>query len=405
MHDSTRDSSLVQDKSRMRCAFIVDKCFPFFKGGYEDRYYNLAKRLALHHDVRMFTSLDQAEATIEGVRYVRATLPPARRSRPHDRTLLHSAAYALQLTRRPFGDWSPDVVIVEAIPFLHLRALAGWLGRERALVVLNVNEAWSSYHYARGALAVPSGAAIRYLLRRGLDFSDVVVTISNSTAHTLRCDFHVEDPVVVPMGLDHERIMTAQALESDSRPIDFVCVGRAVSIKRQGDFLLALSRLKSLYHWSGRAAIVGDGPLSSDLERKSVALGLDSNVEFLRGLDDSQKFKVLQQSRVFVLCSEREGFSLSTLEAQASGAIVVAARPASADVFGVSDLISDGETGLLYPAGNINSLEAQLQRVLSDPLLRRRLAGAALVHAEGYDWDPIVAKFESTLLSIIDHRE
>jgi L-malate glycosyltransferase len=388
----------------MRCAFIVDKCFPFFRGGYEDRYFNLARRLAVRHDVRVFTSIDRAELDEEGIRFVRATLPPAKRSGAHSRSILHSAAYAFQLTRRPFADWIPDAVIIEAIPFLHLPALAGWLRREPGLVVLNVNEAWSTYPYAPGVFSLPTRQTIRYLLRTGIAVSDLVVTISNSTARTLRSEFHVQDPYVVPMGLDGERILAVEAVEPSSRPIDFVTVGRAVSIKRQEDFLVALARLKGRREWNGRAAVVGDGPLSDHLERESIVLGLGSNVEFLRGLDDTQKFEVLRQSRVFVLSSEREGFSLSTLEAQASGAVVVVARPASPDVFGVSDLVSDNFTGLLYPVGDVDSLASQLHLALSDPLLCRRLVAAALVRARGYDWSPIVAKFESMLLENIDRR-
>jgi glycosyltransferase involved in cell wall biosynthesis len=383
----------------VKIAIIVDKCAPFFTGGYENRYWNIATRLAVDHDVRVFTSLHQNSLTLSRVQFIRSNLPGSRRTTDVDRSLWHSAAFAVQLVRSPFDQWLPDVVIVESIPFIHLAPMSRWIRNSGSLIVLNVNEAWFEYPYFPGLLSTPSRLAIRHLLHTGLAFSDLIITISRPTAESLRTNYGVRDVTVVPMGVDITQLPDCRPGPQDNRRLDFVTVGRVVPIKRQLDLLRALALLRDRYQWNGRAAIVGDGPLMPKLERASRELSLDANLTFFGKLSDKDKFRVLRDSRTFVLCSEREGFSLSTLEAQACGVAVVVAKPRGKDVFGVSDLVKDGETGLLYRAGSVDELARGLARLERDEALRSRLASNGWQQSMSYDWNRIVRNFEQLLIA------
>ncbi|MGC2204960.1 MAG: glycosyltransferase family 4 protein [Thermoplasmata archaeon] len=379
-------------------AFVADKCSPYFVGGYESRVLNIAKRLSKRHEVRVYTSLDVDEAIAEGVRFVRGTLPAIRRAPRESRNLGHSAAYSLQLLKSPFGHWNPDVVVIEAIPFAHLVSMERWIRSTGSLVVLNVNEAWFDYPYFPGALAVPSKWVLRHLLKTGIGFSDLVVTISQATARSLRTNYGVRDAVVVPMGLDDSWLTTGSVPEMRTRTLDFLTVGRAVTIKRQEEFLAALALLRRVRGWEGQAGMIGDGPRLAHLRRLARSLGLESQLTFFGHIPEEEKFRLLHDSQAFVLCSEREGFSLATLEAQASHTAVVVAQPQGTDVFGVADLVTDGATGLLYPGGDVSRLAESLDRVAHDHSLRRRLAENAYRQATGYDWDTIVSSLETVLL-------
>ena len=72
---------------------------------------------------------------------------------------------------------------------------------------------------------------------------------------------------------------------------------------------------------------------------------------------------------IFCLPSYREGFGVVLIEAAAVGLPVVASR-----IYGITDAVVDGITGLLHPAGDVAALVSQLEILLKDPELRRRLA-------------------------------
>jgi glycosyltransferase involved in cell wall biosynthesis len=74
---------------------------------------------------------------------------------------------------------------------------------------------------------------------------------------------------------------------------------------------------------------------------------------------------------VFVLPSHREGLPKVILEAQAACKPVAAARAT-----GIVDAVSDEETGLLFPIGDIQALTNTVARLLSDKALARKLACA-----------------------------
>lgn len=386
----------------MKIAFIVDKCSPRFTGGYESRVLNLAKQLARRHEVRVFTSLEGDTAQHDGIQFVRSNLPTSRSVNQFDRSLAHSAAFAIQLLKSPFGSWAPDIVIVESIPFLQLATMGRWIRKLRSVVLLNVNEAWFDYAYFRGLLAIPSRLAVRHLLRTGLEFADRVMTISWTTARSLKSNYGMSDVSVVPMGLEAPNLPPSGIPEMTSRQFDFVTVGRIVSIKRQSDFVEALALLKQRTGWEGQAAVVGEGPMRKQLIELTRSRGLSTQVRFTGYLDEDAKFRTLLDSKTFVLCSEREGFSLATLEAQACGLAAVVAEPANADVFGASDLVTDGVTGITYPLGNVSFLADRLAHLLKDTELHQRVASTGLQQSSTYSWDRIVSTLESELFRLIN---
>ncbi|MCM2374830.1 GT4 family glycosyltransferase PelF [Aporhodopirellula aestuarii] len=98
-----------------------------------------------------------------------------------------------------------------------------------------------------------------------------------------------------------------------------------------------------------RLRIIGDGSERAKLETLTQSLGLERVVEFLGRRSDVAD--LLAQASVFVLPSRSEGISLTLLEAMARGLPVVATS-----VGGTPEVVVDGETGLLVPAGDVVAL-------------------------------------------------
>jgi glycosyltransferase involved in cell wall biosynthesis len=75
---------------------------------------------------------------------------------------------------------------------------------------------------------------------------------------------------------------------------------------------------------------------------------------------------------VFVLASHREGLPNVVLEAYAAGKPVVAAQAT-----GTVDAVRHGETGLLFPIGDVAALVRCLQRLVRDKRLAKTFGAAA----------------------------
>jgi len=75
---------------------------------------------------------------------------------------------------------------------------------------------------------------------------------------------------------------------------------------------------------------------------------------------------------ILALPSHREGFGSVIIEAAAAGVPAVASR-----IYGITDALVDGETGLLHEPGDANGLARQLERLLADSDLRQKLGSQA----------------------------
>lgn len=75
---------------------------------------------------------------------------------------------------------------------------------------------------------------------------------------------------------------------------------------------------------------------------------------------------------IFCLPSYREGFGQVIIEAAASGVPTAASR-----IYGITDAVEDGRTGLLFPAGDVAALTQSLLALIKDQALRQRMGEAA----------------------------
>ncbi|MDD2914580.1 MAG: glycosyltransferase family 4 protein [Gallionella sp.] len=79
---------------------------------------------------------------------------------------------------------------------------------------------------------------------------------------------------------------------------------------------------------------------------------------------------------IFCLPSHREGFGQVIIEAAASGVPAVASR-----IYGITDAIEDGKTGLLFPAGDVGALTQALLKLIVNRDVRQQMGTAARARA------------------------
>ncbi|MCP3142467.1 spore coat polysaccharide biosynthesis glycosyltransferase ExoK [Pyxidicoccus xibeiensis] len=140
-------------------------------------------------------------------------------------------------------------------------------------------------------------------------------------------------------------------------------------VKRQEDLLVALAMLRHagtpLHAW-----LVGDGPRRPELERLAGELGVSDTVHFLRHRPDVPA--IYARATFGVLCSTAEGMSNAVMEGMAAGLPMVVTR-----VGGNTDLVLDGERGLVVPPEQPAQLAQAFTQLLSNPEKARGFGRAA----------------------------
>jgi glycosyltransferase involved in cell wall biosynthesis len=121
-----------------------------------------------------------------------------------------------------------------------------------------------------------------------------------------------------------------------------------------------------------RVVVAGTGPLEGLLSRGYPQL------EMLGHLSGDELRTVIERAAFIVVPSiNQENCPMSVLEAMAMGKPVVASR-----IGGIPELVSDGETGLLFEPGDADDLCIKMQAVASDLALRTRMGHAGRLRVE-----------------------
>lgn len=145
--------------------------------------------------------------------------------------------------------------------------------------------------------------------------------------------------------------------------------------KRLDLLLAAFARIQPA-HPGARLLIVGSGPMLESLQNQARDLAIETFCHFEPSKTDVAEW--MRSIDVFVMASRSESFPNALLEAMACGCCAIGSR-----VGGVPELISDGQSGLIFESENVDDLAQKLELVAADPQLRCRLAHEAFHTAAG----------------------
>ena len=212
------------------------------------------------------------------------------------------------------------------------------------------------------------GPELRPRTMKRLRTCDLVVAVSafiaaRAAAHEVR----LERILILPNTLSY----TLPPLANLERPSNGRLVigqtGRMEENKGFGDSVAAFALIHA--REDVELVLVGDGRDRSRVEALAKELGVAASVRFTGWQEDPLSY--LREFDVFIHPSRDEPFGLAVLEASAIGLPVVAYGDG-----GVPEIITDGETGLLTPVGDVEALASALEMVLADGELRSRMGAA-----------------------------
>jgi glycosyltransferase involved in cell wall biosynthesis len=232
---------------------------------------------------------------------------------------------------------------------------------------------------------------LKQFLKWAVRTSDDVVAISSYTAREITDLVHV--PVrVIPYGLGfNESIQAPRRDRSAQEPFHILYVGNLIPRKGVRFLVDALHRLPSSIR--AELLILGEGTDRPQLEAQVKELGLDGRVRMPGRVPDADLHRALREASVLVLPSivdkrgDTEGLGVVLLEAMSYRVPVIGSA-----IGGITDIITDGETGLLVPPEDPAAIAAAIERIAGDADLAARLAEAGNRRVrERFGWDAITA--------------
>ncbi|GBD25935.1 D-inositol 3-phosphate glycosyltransferase [bacterium HR30] len=250
----------------------------------------------------------------------------------------------------------------------------------RAPVVLVTHHlfGWTAFRQVSAPVAASVVALERLIpwVYRGCPF----IAVSPSTRDDLVARGIAPESIrVIPNGLDHS-LYNPEGASPAEQPTLLV-LGRVEFYKRI-DLVLRAAKELLFAVPSLHVVVVGDGRAKAELQRLANELGIGERVTFTGFVSDDVKVEHIRRCHVLVNTSEKEGWGLTVLEANACGLPVVAS-----DVPGLRDAVRHGETGLLVPHGDLPALVQAIRLLLENAALRERLRRGALQWAQQFSWE------------------
>ena len=202
----------------------------------------------------------------------------------------------------------------------------------------------------------------------------------------------LEKVTVLGRGVD-SRLFTPQKRSAELRrhwraadsDLVVLYVGRLAAEKNLG---LAVNAYRAMQNANDtvKFVLVGDGPLRSTLRKRHPGLifsGVHTGEELAR---------YYASADIFLFPSETETFGNVTLEAMASGLVVVAYDYAAAHLH-----VRNGETGVLARQGDTAAFVAAAVDLVHVPQRLAEIRRQARTHAASVDWQLVVERFAALL--------
>jgi glycosyltransferase involved in cell wall biosynthesis len=241
--------------------------------------------------------------------------------------------------------------------------------------------------YGGGWKAVLKKRFLPFLYNRVAD----LVLVPSTASKRFVCSLGVaEDRVVItPYVVDNHRI-AAVATQTDRKKmrrewqipesaVALIFCAKFIARKRPMDALAAFAQADVPNSY---LIMVGDGPLAESLKSEAARLGIADRVRFLGLVNYSRLPEVYAASNALIFPSEHEPYGLPVNEAMICGIPAIVSDRVGAGY----DLVVEGETGFVYPCGDVERLAALLKEILPDRQRLKKMGESARLRM--HTWSP-----------------
>ena len=226
-----------------------------------------------------------------------------------------------------------------------------------------------------------AGGVKRMIVRYLLGKADHITVASYFLENTVkRLASKIGDRIsVIPFGVAIPPDASDPTMDGPTR----ICFIK-VHYRRYGPDILLRAMAKAITEVPDiQLSIAGEGEFTPEMRRMTEDLHLQGNVRFSGFIDNSKIYSFIRGHHFMVMPSLSEAFGVAVLETGACSRAVIASS-----VGGVPEVVRDGETGILVPAGDVDALATAIVQLARD---RKRCvmmgrAGYAFVK-ENFDWE------------------
>jgi glycosyltransferase involved in cell wall biosynthesis len=341
----------------MRIALVYDCLYPHTVGGAERWYRSLAERLSERHQMTYLTRRQWDPSQEPGTPFETVVVAPGgplytssgrRRIVPPLRfgwgvfwhLLRHAGRY--------------DIVHTASFPYFSL--IGAWLAlriRRRGAIVVDWHEVWTREYWSE--YLGPAGWLGWAVQRLCVRIPQTAFCFSRLHADRLRGEGY-RGALTVLKGEYSGPLETPEP--GPAKPL-VVFAGRHIPEKRVTALVPALALARRTLP-ELRCEIYGDGPDRAELERLIEVHGLGDAVDVRGRVGGAEVGSALDGALCMVLPSRREGYGLVVVEAAARGTPSVVVRaPDNA----ATELVEDGENGMIAPSASAEDLAAAILRV------------------------------------------
>lgn len=212
--------------------------------------------------------------------------------------------------------------------------------------------------------------------------------------------FVFRNHTVIHNGVDTQKFYPKKR-PSPAKQLKALFVGRLVEGKGVHTALQAIGHLvdkgKAQIRLTVAGVVAPPFEYHESLKKFIAEHDLQRHVEFIDPVGNDVMPDIYNDHDVLILPSHKEGFSMVILEAMACGLVVVATTAG-----GNAEVLRDGENGLTFPVDDAPALASQLERLMEDETIRKRLSDSGkLLVQEKFTVQRMVEEREAFLLGLV----
>ena len=221
-----------------------------------------------------------------------------------------------------------------------------------------------------------------------LELADLILVPSRFVADQIKVHgVPPESVAILPYGVDLRAFHPSEERRNKNGPLECLYVGQISHRKGVRILLEAAHRCRNLPVIFRLIGPIVSSDVLVDMPENAVYEG--------RNLPGSVP-QAMRNADLFVLPTIEDSFALVLFEAMASALPVITTEHA-----GASELIEDGQDGLIVPPGDVARLADAIHRIVDQPELRDRMGDAARIKVHSaYSWE----SYGQSVLNTIERR-